>query len=287
MATKKDVTKEVELVTSPIAEEKEDTIDLVVVRQQENNPILVGFSSKIEDAIKAIDDCIVKDDIGGAYAAEKLLSSCEKEYAEQKAACIYADLGKSKTPILDAIKLFKFTVPSHRVIKTDDGVISEIEVGEKERYVDLYKMCSRNKLSLEWSHYVSRLNQLLCLRAAKELKYTDSERKQLAKTYYLSDVVKKIELGETPDSNNQICKLLQIVIDKLLYLDDGSGKNVYKCNNHDVAFLLALYTKKGKSALSVCVSKDKELRSIIASVLRRIVSGEKYSLEGFKTVKNS
>lgn len=283
-------TEQAEATTEEVVTSSEvatpEVVDLEKIASQEGNPLLARLDGEMQAALKEINDCIMADDVEGAYRAEKALKEVEDKYAEQKAISIYIDLGKTSNPILNAIKLHTFAVKSHRTIK-EDGIITEIEMGEKERSIDLYKMCNRLKLPTSWVHYVSKVNQLLCLRTARELKCTASEIRKIATTYFLADKAKRLEMGETPDSTTQICKLLQTAIDAILFEDNGRGENVYKCKSRDVAFLLSLYTKRGKGALSVSVAKDNVLRIIVTTILRRIVCGENYVVDGYKTIKQA
>ena len=103
--------------------------------------------------------------------------------------------------------------------------------------------------------------------------------KQICDSFYMNKLARQIELGETPDSNTAICKQLQQVLDGILYEDNGKGKNVYRVNNHDVAYLLMCYTKRGKKTLSVAVAKNAYMHRLIADVAHRIVTNKAYDLE--------
>ncbi len=123
----------------------------------------------------------------------------------------------------------------------------------------------------------------MCLRAAKEL---GADVKAIAKSYYLQDAVKKIEMGATPTSNTQVCKLLQRVIDEMLPNEDADGKAIYKCNNYDVRYLDDLYGKKStKAILTVKVSNDGFLRRILVDIAYRLITDGKYGVDGYKTIK--
>ena len=91
-------------------------------------------------------------------------------------------------------------------------------------------------------------------------------------------------MGETPDSNTQICKMLQKVIDSIICAADSNAEKPYKCNNHDVSYLLMCYTKKGKNALGVAVAKHDALRRLVMDVCYRIIANGRYDLE-YKTIK--
>ena len=244
----------------------------------------------IEKSIKAIAIACKSGKTDDAIKAETNLKSLEKQYVEQRTKEVFGELCKTKTPIIEAIKMYSFEVPTHRVTTNDDGVMTGIETGKKNLQIDLLKFCQYGDFDAEWEHTASKFNLLLCLRAAREIGYTPKEIESLASKYYLSQQAKAIELGKTPDSNNQLCKALQAVIDEIVFVPkvvDGKevDENSYKCNNHDVAYLLALYTKKGKEKLSVAVAKDNFLRRILMDVLNRIITTSRDTATGFKPAK--
>lgn len=159
-----------------------------------------------------------------------------------------------------------------------------MKIVEKERQIDLLAFCKRAKLDTDWQYIVSKFNQLMCLRTAKTLGFSTAEIKALTSSYYLRDLAKQIEMGATPTSNTQVCKQLQRVIDNILPNENGEAN--YKCNNYDVAYLDALYSKKSnKSRLTVRVSNDAFLRRTLVDILYRLVTGGKYGVDGYKQVK--
>ncbi|MBR2340882.1 MAG: hypothetical protein IKA72_00535 [Clostridia bacterium] len=244
----------------------------------------------IEKAIKDIATFVKAGEIEKAIAAEVALKGFEKQYIELYQKQVFKTLCEKENPIVEAITMHSFKVPSHSVKTNDDGVMTHIETSEKDRQIDLLKFCKYADLDTDWQYTASRFNQLLCLRAATELGYSKKDIEKLATTYFLEQKAREVEMGGTPTSNSQLVKLLQTVIDGIVYQEkvvDGKPieENAYKCNNHDVAYLLALYTKKGKGALSVQVAKNDFLRRIIATVLHRIITNGKYSVEGFKENK--
>ena len=247
-----------------------------------------------EQALKNIDaynKALSESDLKKMNELDVALKQLEIDYQNEMAKVVYQECLATENPMLSAITKYSYNVIAHKDKKEEDIVVERVLNDDKVRQIDLLKFCkysqdikAKNKLDCAWQYDVMAFNQLLCLRSAKELKFTPAQVKKIAQTYYMEELARKINLGETPDSNTQICKQLQAVVDKILFKDDGKGKNAYKVNNHDVAYMLMIYTKKGKSALAVQVAKHDFMRRIIADVLYRIVTDGKYSLE-YKQIK--
>ena len=111
------------------------------------------------------------------------------------------------------------------------------------------------------------------MRVANELGLNKAEINEIATSYYMKKAARKIAEGKPAISNNELCKRLQNLINDILASDE------FKCNNHDIKYLLLTYARKGKRALSLAVSKDGQLCMLVADVLHRIVTGGKYSVD--------
>ena len=227
-----------------------------------------------------------------AIASETALKGFEKRYVELRTKEVFKELTEKETPIIEAIKMHSFKVPTHKVETDDKGVMTGIKTGEKLRQIDLLAFCKYAEVDIEWESWANKLNQLICLRVAIELGYTKEDIEKLSKTYWLDKKAQSIELGKTPTSNNQLCKMLQTVIDHIVFVpkviqDEITDENCYKCNNHDVAYLLDIYANRGKALVSVSVAKHDFFRKILMDVLHRIICNKKYSVEGFKKNKES
>lgn len=210
---------------------------------------------------------------------ENDIREAEAAFANQSQDDLFSECKKSENPILEGVRKYEYPVLKHR-LNREDGIATDMElVEDRTKQIDLVKLCKFCDLSTLWAYKVERMGELLCVRAAKELGMTTDEIKKISKTYRMDKAAREVELGGTPTSNNQICKLLQTVIDDILFEDDGSGKNKYKCNSHDVAYLLMCYTKRGRKQLSVTVAKASFLHGLVVDVLHRIVCGLKYGLE--------
>lgn len=241
--------------------------------------------------INEFNEALSKGDARAMNIADNALKGAEKDYIDESARVVYQECLATENPILEAVKRYCFPILSHKDNKENDIVIGRELREDRTRQIDLFKLCkysvdskAEKTLDCTWQYDVMKFNQLLCMRVAKDLGFTATQVKNIAKTYYMDDLARKIDLGETPDSNTQICKQLQQVVDRILFMPDDKGKNTIKVNNYDVGYLREAYAKMGKSALSIQVAKHDFMRRLIGNVLFRVVTNGKYSLE-YKQVK--
>ena len=224
-------------------------------------------------------EALKENDLAKATRIEQELKETEASYAELKSVEVFTELKEKENPVREAITTHSYLVISHKTLR-EDGVVKGFEIIEdKVRQIDLVKFCKFCNLDTMWQYNVERFNQLLAMRAANELKMTKAQIKKICDSFYMNDLARQIEMGGTPDSNTAICKQLQQVLDSILFEDNGKGKNVYRVNNHDVAYLLMCYTKRGKKVLSIAVAKNAYMHRLVMDVAHRIVTGKAYDLE--------
>lgn len=252
--------------------------------------VLAGLKGSIESNVKAWNAAYAAKDMTAVQKADAQIVNDVKEYAEVAQALCFANLKATEKPMLEAIKQLTFTILRVKESANKDSGVITREVTKTDRQIDLLKLdefCQRDKSpsianDKMWQYKVQAFNQLLCLRAAQELKI---DPKSIADTYYLSEKAKEIDMGKTPTSNTQILKQLQTVIDAILY-EAGENGNIYKAKSQDVAFLLMLYTKKGKKALTVSTAKHTIMRNLVAEICHRIVLDAAYKLD-YKQAKEA
>lgn len=239
-----------------------------------------NYDIAIEGANAALKQTPVDYD---AYAeAMADLDKAEKSYAENVACAMYDEYAQKPNPIIEIIKAYGYETLGHkeRRNREDNNRIVAVEPINRIRRIDLLAFCKRAKLNTSWQYIASKLNQLMCMRAAKEL---GADLDKIATSYAMEKVARDIKLGETPTSNTQVCKLLQKVINEMIPNKDENGNLIYKCNNHDVRYLDDAYTKwSSKSRLTIRVSQDSVFRRILIDIIYRLITNGKYDVDGYK-----
>ena len=239
-------------------------------------------------AMKKANEALGKNpvDLVAYNAAMGELDKAEKDYAKAKATDMYNEYAKKPNPIVEIIKAYSYETLAHKEKKSDDKNnprVIAIDPDTRKRQIDLLAFCSHAKLDTHWELTASAVNQLMCLRVAKEL---GADVDKIAKSYFLKEKAREIKLGKTPTSNSQVCKLLQTVIDEILPCNDDDT-SIYKCNNYDVKYLDALYGKKSnKHELTIRVSNDAFFRRILVDICNRLVTGRLYGVDGYKGYKD-
>lgn len=245
------------------------------------NKILEGLRKDVQERINEYNELLLAcgkfDDM---VRVEEEIRDAEAKYADQQMHEIFSWCGKQPNPILAAVKRYDYPILSHR-LNREDGIVTEMVLVEtRTKQIDLVKLCKVLNLDHLWEYKVEKFGNLLCMRAAKDLGWTDTQVKEIERLYYCNALSRSVEMGAVPTSNTQICKLLQQVIDAVLPMDPETGKAKYRCNSHDVAYLLMCYTKRSnKAKLSIDVAKNSFVHRLVMDVMHRIVTGAQYDLK--------
>lgn len=243
--------------------------------------------NRAQQALNAVKEALKENDLA-VYAAKKTaLENAVDEWNANLQNVAYEELIQQECPIIAAVKMFY--VEGYKVKETTDketGKITDVTLEKRSRRIDLKKFCEWGHLDTAWVHSAAELRDLL---EARETEVYSLKPSELAKkSYYFLAVMRKKESGETPDSNTQIVRLLQRVIDEAIFVDNGSGKNVYKCTNHDLAFIQDAVTKfDPKKKCSIAMLNERAFQTVMMSVFAHCLGEEITITTGAKKHKSA
>ena len=255
-----------------------------------NRPELVAdmaaLSAQLDAKAIEYNEASINMDFRRMAEVDAEMKEVEKEYAETSQMLVFTDLKGADKPMLEAIKTHSFKVLKHKDSAESGSTIKTREMLEVERQFDLKDFdafcggaASADKF---WSNYAERMNMLCAIHVANELKVEDLS--VIGTSYFISKTKEEIKLaGENPDvanpiSNTQMLKIMQKVLDKIIY-EDNNGKNKYQAKSQDVAWLLFTYGRKdSRGRLTLKLADHKQFRKVLADVLHRIVTNTNYKV---------
>jgi len=127
----------------------------------------------------------------------------------------------------------------------------------------------------QWVWQAERVCMLLNRAATKSI---GGDLARFDSKYRVSKVAMGLSMEANLESNTAQRKALQNLVDKIIFFDNGQGKNEIKIDNHDLAFALHCLTREGKKQ-SVVLAKPETFERIIAKVLHRKLTDGKYEAE--------
>lgn len=223
-------------------------------------------------------DAVQNGDFNKSAELNDKIEQTVNEYTSIAREEAFAKCRATDNPMLTAIKLLTFTTIRAKDTKVGEEKIPVRVIEEVEKPIDLLKLHKSVEggigVDKDWVHKVEKLNFLLTAQKATEL---GIDVETVNESYAMSEIARKINMGKTPTSKTNILKSVQLVVTAMI------GEE-YKAVSHDVNFLMAIYSRKNRKALTVTCANHKYLRQYMMEICHRIVMGKTYNLE-YKTIK--
>lgn len=178
-------------------------------------------------------------------------------------------------PMLEAVK--QLTYPIIRTVEHQTGEgkdkLPVVSIEDGEKAIDILKLHNAVKGGIgankQWPYMIEKFNFLMTAQKAVDL---GIDPKEINDSYAMNAISREIDMGKTPTSKTNILRTLGTVISAMI------GEE-YKPTSHDVNFLMSIYSRKSRKALTVTCANHKYMRQYLAEVCHRIVLGEKYNVD--------
>lgn len=243
----------------------------------ENLKKLTDLKAEVEVLVVTYNEAIQEKNMEAATKADKDMAEKINEYTSITRKMCFDECKAAPNPMLKAIEMLSFTtirVKDSPV--TDENPFPVRAIEDRLVQIDLIKLhdhCGGIGANKNWLNMARKLNLLLTVQKAVDL---GIDPKSVNDSYAISDIARQIDLGKTPTSKTNLLKTLQSIIAAML----GDG---YKATSHDVNFLMSVYSRKSRKALTVTVANDKRLVGYLAEICHKIVTNKGYVVDGYKT----
>lgn len=242
---------------------------------------LTELKTTVLEKIELYNAALKTNDHDKIAAAEAAVKDAEETFAEQSQNDMFDECAATPDPMYTAIKAGFFDIIRHKIDR-DEGIITGMHWYMDRRQIDLVKLCKKLQKPIEWKAKVEKLGELLCKRVMNDVGKNTSG---LDDKYKMSKQAKGVKLEGDPTSNSGLLKLLQTVVDSMLFEDAGDGKNKYKINNRDVKYMLHCYGRKG-GVLTIAVANTSTLIKLVAEIMYRVTNELEYDVK-FKMVRGN
>lgn len=234
---------------------------------------------KVESLVKDFNDKLQNGDYENAAKVNKEIEENVNEYTAMCRKECFDYLAGTENPMIEAVKMLSY--PTIRIKDTKQGEekIPVRIVEDIERAIDLLKLHKHVGgdgigAAKNWVNMAEKFNLLMTAQKAVDL---GIDPKLVHDSYAMSEISKEIDMGKTPTSKTNILKTLNMVIAAMI------GEE-YKAKSHDVNFLLSIYSRKNRKALTVSCANHKYMRQYLAEICHRIILDKSYEIE-FKKVR--
>lgn len=247
--------------------------------REEGMAKLAELKSSVEEQVKVFNDAVQNGRFEESTKADKAMTDTINEYTATVRDMCFEECKATDDPMLAAVKTLSYvTIGVKDEQKGDDKVPVRVIV-DKERQIDLLKLdkfCGGIGADPNWMHVAQKMNFLLTAQKAKDLGLDPAK---VNDSYAMSEIARQFEMGKNPTSKTNLLKTLQMVVTAMV----GDG---HKATSHDVNFLLSVYSKKNRKALTVSCANHRNFRGYVMEVCHRIVTVKSYELE-YKTKREN
>ena len=247
--------------------------------REENAAKLAQLRSEAEGLVKDYNEAIQTGKYEDATKADSAITEKVNEYTATVRDMCFEDCKNTENPMLTAVKTLSFVTIAAKDEQRGDDKVPVRSIVDKEKPIDLLKLdkyCGGIGADKNWAHIAQKMNFLLTAQKAVDL---GIDPKTVNDSYAMSAIAQEINMGKSPTSKTNLLKTLQAVVTAMLGED-------YKATSHDVNFLLSVYSKKNRKALTVSCANHRNFRNYMAEICHRIALNLSYELD-YKTKKES
>lgn len=232
-----------------------------------------ALKALVDEKVEAYNAAMLNDSQKEAFALDEQITDAVNEYTSYARDICFEECAAAPDPMLEAVKRLSFLTIGVKDVKAGDNKIPVREAIERERQIDLLKL---NKYvtggighDKKWPQMVEKFNLLLTCQKAQDL---GIDPKSINDSYAMSELAKAIDMGKSPTSKTNILKTLTGVVQAMI-------GDEYKPVSHDVNFLLSVYSRKSRKALTVTCANHKYLRGYMMEICHRIIEGKSYEID--------
>ena len=226
-----------------------------------------------EELCKVYNDLVQSGSFEESMKVDEEMEQVVNEYTSLARKECFEAIKATENPMIEAVKLLTFQTIRARDTKQGEEKVPVRVIEDIDRPIDLLKLHKETDGGIgadkNWAYKVEKLNFLLTAQKAKDLGINP---KEVNDSFAMTDIAKQIDMGKTPTSKTNILKTLNVVIQAMI------GEE-YKAVSHDVNFLMSIFSRKNRAALTVSCANHKYMRQYCAEICHRIVMDESYKID--------
>lgn len=242
----------------------------------------VTLRAEINALVSMYNDAFQSARFEEAYHKKLQIEAKINEYTNMVRDECFKYLLEQESPMLEAVKMLSFQSIRTKERKEGDEKIPVMFIEDTDKEIKLTRLDSASvdagKGSIahdkNWYRMIEKLNFLLTARKAEEI---GADPRDINDSFAMSKIAREIDLGGHPTSNTKLLEQVQMIISAMIGPE-------YKAKSHDVNFLLSIYSRKSRKALTVTCADSKYLSGYMAEICNHIVTGNPYKVE-YKTIK--
>lgn len=247
-------------------------------KKAEKSAKLPEIKAVLDAKVKDYNEAMLDHRFDDASKLDSEIAEKISEYGELTRDICLMECAETDDPMLEAVKRLEYETLAVKDSKEDGSDFKVRTIVDRVKPIDPVKLdefvsggIGHNK---NWKLMIEQFNLRMTLKVAEDI---GVDPKGINDSYYMSKLARDVDLGKTPCSKTNLLKTLQLIVSAMIGDD-------YKAITHDVNYIMAVYSKKGRKALTVTASNHKQMRQIIMEICHRIVTGGRYDID-YKKIK--
>lgn len=235
---------------------------------------LQELRASVEEKVKAYNEAFQSKDFEASTKLDAEITEAINEYTGIVRDMCFEECKQSADPMLAAVRMLSFITIGVKDATEGDDKVPVRSVIEKERQIDLLKLhkyCDGIGADHNWLYMVEKFNLLLTAQKAVDL---GIDPKAINDSYAMSEIARGFDMGKNPTSKTNILKTLRAIIAAMLGEEFAN-----KATSHDVNFLMSVYSRKSRKALTVTCANHKYMRGYVMEICHRIVTDKAYEVD--------
>ena len=245
---------------------------------ERTTPTKAELRAKAEALTLEYNEAVQKGDFNEASKLNEAIEQAVNEHTAIARKECFDELKATDDPMLAAVRRLSFTTIKAKDTKVGEEKIPVRTIEECDKAIDLLKLHKEVPNGIgkdpKWASMIEKFNFLMTAQKAVDL---GIDPKTLNDSYAMSEIARQIDMGKTPTSKTNLLKTVQAIVTAMI------GEE-YKAVSHDVNFLLSVYSRKNRKALTVSCANHKYMRQYMMEICHRIVEGKTYALD-YKQIK--
>ena len=249
-----------------------------MTRAEQTNK-LQELRATVEAKTKAYNEAYQTKKFDEASKIDGEITEAINEYTGIVRDMCFEECKASDDPMLKAVRMLSFMTIGVKDTLEGESKTPVRQVIEKERQIDLLKLhkyCEGIGADHNWLYMVEKFNMLMTAQKAVDLGINP---KAVNDSYAMSEIAKAFDMGKNPASKTNILKTLRKIVSAMI-----GEEFAKKVTSHDVNFLLSVYSRKSRKALTVTCANHKYMRGYLMEICHRVVTDKTYEVD-YKKIK--
>lgn len=227
----------------------------------------------VESQVKAYNEAMLENKFDEATKIDSETVENVNEYTGLVRDMTFEDIAATPDPMKEACKRLSFQTIAVKDVKEGESRLPTRKLIDRDKPIDLLKLHKFVKEGIghdkDWNYMVEKLNLLLTCQVAKDI---GVDPKDIYDSYDMAVIARQYDLGKNPASKTNLLKTLTTIVHAMI-------GDEYKPVSHDVNFLLRVYSKKSRKALTVSCANHRYMRSYCMEICHKLIENKEYGVE--------